>query len=362
MRYIQPHIFLYFLLLFLGLGGFYFAIVWPSPLGFYAFAVSAAISGFGVSFYIFYTKKNKGQLVCPTGSDCNAVVKSRYSKFLGVPLEHLGMAYYFVVTASYATLIFAQLFLPGYFVSLLTGLTAFAFLFSLYLIFVQAFLLRQWCIWCLLSSGLSIIIFITALTSFDLFVRFLGGITDLLKAMTELGFVLGLGAEIAAVFLFIKFLADRDIDEKELKTLQMLYELIWLGLALTIFSQISFYIVEPEKLAVSGTFLVESLALFVALLCNAVLMIIFAPFLAIIPFDRGQPQKGFSFFGSLRKPTFLTGAIAVSSWLFAFAVSYFPDYGFTILFLAYAAFVGIAVLLALLRGKKLGQAPGPRSV
>lgn len=352
MRYIQSHILLYFLFLILGFGGFYFALAWPGPLGFYAFIILAALGGFGVSFYIFYIKKNKGVLVCPTGSDCNAVVKSRYSKFLGVPLEYLGMAYYLIAASLYITFIFAPALLT-ILLPFAIGLTAFAFLFSLYLIFVQAFLLKQWCIWCLLSAGLSIIIFIAALTGFSLFLRFLGEITGFLQAMHEFGFILGLGGAIAALFLFAKFLADRDIDEKELKTLQMLYELIWLGLALTVVSQISFYVVEPERFAGSGIFLIQTTALFVAFLCSAALMIIFAPFLALVPFSKEQQQSNPSFLGSLRRPTFLTGAAALSSWLFAFGVSYFPDYGFGTLFLAYAIFVALCIFGALIWEKTM---------
>jgi len=91
MRFIQPSIFLYFFLLLLGISGFFFAVIWPHAVGFYAFIAFAAAGGFGVSLYIYYTKRHHKQLVCPIGSNCNAVVTSRYAKFLGVSLEYWGM-------------------------------------------------------------------------------------------------------------------------------------------------------------------------------------------------------------------------------------------------------------------------------
>src|SRR3989344_5311373 len=84
MRFVQANIFLYFFLLVLGMSGFFFAVIWSQAMGFYAFISFAAIGGFGVALYIYRTKKHRKELVCPIGSDCNAVINSRYSKFLGV--------------------------------------------------------------------------------------------------------------------------------------------------------------------------------------------------------------------------------------------------------------------------------------
>lgn len=355
MRYIQPNIFLYFFLLILAISGFFFAVIWPQSLGFYSFIVLAALGGFGVACYIFYTKKIKGILVCPTGSNCNVVVTSRYSKFLGVPIEYLGMLYYFIVVSAYTLLIFEPRFISGTFLSFLLALTAFAFLFSLYLLFVQAFLLRQWCIWCLLSAMLSIVIFIVSLVSVGFAVVFLTEITGFLRALHGLGFVLGLGGAIAATFLFTKFLSDRDIDEKELKTLQMLSELLWLGLALTITSQIAFYIVYTDQLASFAPFLVQTIALFAATIASAALMIIFTPFLAMIPFGGVLREGDSSSLLSLRKPMFLTGAVSLSSWLFAFSMDYFPNYKFSFLFFGYFLFLAAALVIALIWERKFNK-------
>ena len=354
-RFIQPNIFLYFFLLILGISGFFFAVIWPQAEGFYAFIALAAVGGFCVAFYIYYTKRHHKQLVCPIGSDCNAVVTSRYAKFLGVSLEYYGMFYYAVIIAAYIILIsaphlFSELFLFG-----LIMLTAAAFFFALYLLFAQAFLLRQWCIWCILSAMLSIVIFIFSLVSIDFAVAFLAEITTIIGAVHAFGFALGIGGVTAALFLFSRFLRDLDIDEKELQTLKGISELIWLGLALILVSQFASYVIHAETLALSGSFLAQTIALFVIAVSGAVLMIIFAPFLAVIPFDETAKGHRHSPLESLRKPLFITGAIALSSWYFAFIMNYLPGYELDILLLIYIAVLAAAVAVGLFWEKSISR-------
>lgn len=347
MRFIQPNIFLYFFLLILGISGFFFIVVWPYAVGFYAFITLAAVGGFGVALYIYYTKSHQKQLVCPVGSDCNVVINSRYAKFLGVSLEYWGIFYYAVIVAAYIVLMLAPYLISEIFLTGLIILTAAAFFFSLYLLFVQAFLLRQWCIWCLLSAMLSIMIFIVSLASVDFAVAFLTEITVAIEAVHALGFTLGMGGATTALFLFSRFLRDLDIDEKELQTLKGISELIWLGLALVLVSQFASYVAYAETLALSGPFLAQTISLFVVAVSGAVLMIIIAPFLAAIPFNETVKDHRHSPLESLRKPLFITGAVALSSWYFAFIMNYLSGYELPVLFLVYSVVLAVAVATGL---------------
>lgn len=355
MRFIQPNIFLYFFLLILGISGFFFAVVWPYAVGFYAFIAFAAAGGFGVSLYIYYTKKHHKQLVCPVGSDCNAVVTSRYAKFLGVPLEYLGMFYYATIFSAYVVLIFASHLISEPFLSGLIILTAAAFFFAVYLLFAQAFLLRKWCIWCILSAALSIGIFIVSFAAIDFAMAFLTEITTVIGAIHAFGFVIGMGGATTALFLFSRFLRDLDIDEKELGTLKGISEIVWLGLALILVSQFASYVAYAETLALSGPFLAQTIALFVVTVSSAVLMIIFVPFLAAIPFNKKAKNQRRSPLESLRKPLFITGAVALSSWHFAFIMSYLPEYELTILLPVYIAVLVTAVAIALLWERRISR-------
>jgi uncharacterized membrane protein len=363
-RFIQPNIFLYFFLLILGISGFFFMAVWPQATGFYAFIVFAATGGFGVASYIYYTKKSHKQLVCPVGSDCNAVITSRYSKFLGVSIEYLGMFYYAIIFIAYIFLIFVLHPLPGPLLAGLTMFTATAFFFSLYLLFAQAFLLRQWCIWCILSAALSIAIFIISLASIDFAVAFLAGITTVVEVIHVFGFAIGMGGATTALFLFLRFLRDLDIDEKEMHTLKEVSELVWLGLALILVGQFASYVAYAQDLAQSGPFLAQTIALFAIVVSGAVLMIIFTPFLAIIPFSAigGSASGGNETaenhrhpLESLRKPLLIIGAIALSSWYFAFFMSYVPEYGLAILLPTYFTVLATAVAIALFWERRISR-------
>ena len=346
---------MYFFLLILGISGFSFAVIWPHAVGFYAFITFAAAGGFGVAYYIYYTKRHHKQLVCPIGSNCNAVINSKYATFLSVSLEYWGMFYYAAIFTAYIVLIFSPHLLSGLFLTGLIMFTTGAFFFALYLLFAQAFLLRQWCIWCILSAALSIGIFVISLASVDFATAFLAEAHIVIGAVHALGFVLGMGGVTTALFLFYRFLRDLDIDEKELQTLKGISELVWLGLALILVSQFASYVAYTEMLAQSGPFLAQTTALFVAAVSGAVLMIIIAPFLTAIPFNERKKYHHHSSLESLRKPLFITGGVAFSSWYFAFSMNYSPGYELTVLLLAYIAVLATAVATALFLEKSISR-------
>lgn len=118
------------------------------------------LAGFALAFYIWDKKQRKNPLVCPLRMRCDLVTTSQYSKFMGIHLEILGMIYYAIVVLFHMLIVvFPHLF------TLTTGriflvIAGGAFMFSLYLICVQAFILKQWCTWCLFSGAFCILIFL----------------------------------------------------------------------------------------------------------------------------------------------------------------------------------------------------------
>src|SRR3989344_1793799 len=356
MRFIPTNIILYFFLAILGMSGVVFAVIWPQAIGFYIFIAFAAVGGLGVAVNIYYTKRRNKQLICPIGSDCNAVINSQYAKFLGIPLEYCGMFYYAIILISYLFLIFIPHIFSNNLSSALIILTAGAFLFSLYLLFVQAFILKKWCIWCLLSAMLSIGIFIVSLAKVDFAVTFFMKVETIIEIIHTLGFVIGMGGATITLFLFFKFLRDFKIDETELKILQGISEFVWLGLVLVLVSQFISYVVYPNLLASSGLFLIETLALLVVAVTGAILLIIFAPLLSIIPFSsREDKNNNLSPLETLKKQLFVLGAITVSSWYFAFIMNYLSEYSFSNLFLVYLVVLMTASFLSLLIEKNINK-------
>lgn len=126
------------------------------------------VSGFWVAWYIAKHKKpNESPLVCPLRLDCKTVVHSDYSKFFGIHVEILGMIYYASLASSYLVLIFMKHSLPALVVGFLSILSFVAFLFSMYLIGVQIFILKKGCFWCFVSAFICLFIFILTVSAYD---------------------------------------------------------------------------------------------------------------------------------------------------------------------------------------------------
>lgn len=122
-----------------------------------------ALAGFFLATYIRSTKNKVTPLVCPLEGSCEEVIFSKYSTILGVPIENVGMAYYFLTATAYILSILFPPMMPSWIPYLILIASACAFIFSMYLTAVQAVLLKHWCTWCLMSAGLCTLIFILAL-------------------------------------------------------------------------------------------------------------------------------------------------------------------------------------------------------
>lgn len=127
------------------------------------------VCGFMVARHIYkHKKKNAAPLVCPARFDCQTVVHSDYSRFVGVPVEIFGMIYYALVLLSYLFFIFMPAAMPVVLVNFLIAASSIAFLFSVYLIGVQIFILKKGCSWCIVSAFISAFIFILTVATYHL--------------------------------------------------------------------------------------------------------------------------------------------------------------------------------------------------
>lgn len=130
------------------------------------FIALLATIGFILASYIRSHKKNEKPLVCPLEGSCETVVHSEYSTLFGIPLELLGMIYYGLIAVSYIFIILFEYLVPGYVSTILLILSLIAFIFSLYLTAVQAFVIHHWCTWCLFSASISTLICILSVFIF----------------------------------------------------------------------------------------------------------------------------------------------------------------------------------------------------
>ncbi len=120
--------------------------------------VILGIIGVWVSSYIYYKKQHKQPLVCNIiGDDCSKVVNSKYGKTFGIENTILGALYYGGVAIYGVLLSFGLFEFLSFFVFIASG---FGFLFSLYLLYVQIYVIKEYCQYCLLSALLSVFIFL----------------------------------------------------------------------------------------------------------------------------------------------------------------------------------------------------------
>lgn len=122
-----------------------------------------ASAGFTLAYYIHHTKKEAKPMICPLDGSCDHVVQSEYGKVLGIPVEAMGIVYYFFIGIFFTLSLFAPNVVPDWMGYAIIGITGLAFLFSLYLTSVQTFVLKHWCTWCLGSAVISTCIFLATI-------------------------------------------------------------------------------------------------------------------------------------------------------------------------------------------------------
>lgn len=106
--------------------------------------------GLCVSGYLSYLKAAQADAVCVESGpfNCNLVLNSQYSELAGLPIAWLGFAVYLGI--GLLTLLEGRVrFLREYGSLLVFGIGLFAWLFSMWLVYVQFVLLEALCPWCL---------------------------------------------------------------------------------------------------------------------------------------------------------------------------------------------------------------------
>ncbi len=131
-----------------------------NPFILHSVLILLGLTGYLLAQYIYRKKKTERPLVCPLRSNCDLVITSRYSKIAGIPVEALGMMYYMLIAIFHAVVIGFPCIVTPAVMLVAFIISGCAFLFSLYLISIQAFVLKQWCTWCLCSAFLCAAIFL----------------------------------------------------------------------------------------------------------------------------------------------------------------------------------------------------------
>lgn len=276
------------------------------------------LAGFSLSYIILKKKREPEPLVCPLKFHCDTVVHSSYSKLFGIPLEYLGMFYYGFISLSYISFLYLpEIAIYNFFVLATILATGFAFFFSMYLTSVQAFVLREWCTWCLMSAGLCIVIFLLVVQSsvFDT-IPYLQAYRPFILGAHLIGLLLGFGGAIISDVFFMKFLKDLKISKNESETLKTLSQIVWFGLGIIVISGILLFLSDAERLSGSAKFLAKMIVVSVLIINGFLLNIIVAPKLTSMFFGKlTDKEKGVR---NLRRLAFALGAVSMTSWSSAF--------------------------------------------
>lgn len=276
--------------------------------------IFTAFAGFLLAFYIRHKKASQEVLVCPLDGKCEEVVHSEYSKFFGIPLEIIGMTYYALVGVSYAIFVVSPVFYSSLAIFLIFGATIAAFLFSLYLTFIQAFVLKKWCTWCLVSAGFCTVIFASALIGSSInFISLLADYRFLVLLLHTFGFVLGVGGATITDIFFFKFLKDFKISEWEAEIMHTLSQIIWFALAILVISGIGLYLPAAERLIETPKFLVKLIVVGVIIANGIFLNLIVSPQLIKISFGEKHDHK-IGELHHIRRLAFALGGISLTSW------------------------------------------------
>jgi len=118
--------------------------VWIIPL--------LALLGLGVAGYLAFIETSQATAYCGPVGDCNAVQQSEYASLLEIPVGILGVAGYLGILVAWVVSRIPRLSLFAALAILLMALGG--VLFSIYLTFLEPFVIGAVCIWCLTSAVL----------------------------------------------------------------------------------------------------------------------------------------------------------------------------------------------------------------
>lgn len=134
-------------------GGFQGLLPRPVP-GWLELAVPLlALTGLGVAGYLAYVETQAVPAICGPVGDCNAVQSSPYARLFGVlPVGVLGAVGYLAILAVWLWGRLRADWLARYAPLAVFGMALFGTLFSLYLTYLEPFVIRAVCAWCLTSA------------------------------------------------------------------------------------------------------------------------------------------------------------------------------------------------------------------
>jgi uncharacterized membrane protein len=121
------------------------------------------LAGLVVAGYLAYVEISQAEAYCGLVGDCNTVQQSEYARLFSIlPIGLLGVVGYLVILAGWAVMHFTRGKLVKLSALALLLLTVLGTLFSIYLTFLEPFVIGATCIWCLASALISTLLMLLA--------------------------------------------------------------------------------------------------------------------------------------------------------------------------------------------------------
>lgn len=122
-----------------------------------------SVLGMGVAFYLTYVETSGVEAACGPVGDCNTVQLSPYAELFGfLPVGLLGLIGYVLLLAGWAIHYYGPKNLHWASSIAVWGMALFGVLFSIYLTFLEPFVIGATCMWCISSAIFQTIIFLAA--------------------------------------------------------------------------------------------------------------------------------------------------------------------------------------------------------
>lgn len=137
-------------------------VEWSPPANRMAIAVLALVGALVATYLLLGSLGLIGRVACGIG-DCAAVQSSRWARIAGIPVSAVGLAGYLALFLLAVLGLQRPLARATWIAVLLFAGALAGVLFTAYLTFLEAFVIRAWCQWCVTSAVLITLIFVGAL-------------------------------------------------------------------------------------------------------------------------------------------------------------------------------------------------------
>ena len=122
-----------------------------------------ALAGLGVASYLAFVETTASEAVCGPVGDCNAVQQSPYASLFGIlPIGVLGVIGYLVILALWLWQRYGPAQTTAKTAWMLPAVSIFGVLFSIYLTFLEPFVIAAVCMWCITSAVIMLLLLWTS--------------------------------------------------------------------------------------------------------------------------------------------------------------------------------------------------------